>query len=195
MTPRVVRTSELVGRAVGMLASVLDFDRCYIAGSVALGYGDEFFSIANDVARSMAPMDYSADLQVATVWTGQRWSDSRCGARGLARSVDVKCLLVAGTAAPIWHATPSARVCSLARAGWRFRADGWWRRAPHLPLPDDRYWHFRTTTYAGDLAQVRFRPKQYSQRGRLGAVVNRRAARTLWDGSYCSTPHLNRCNW
>jgi glucokinase len=31
------RTSELVGRAVGMLASVLDFDRCYIAGSVALG--------------------------------------------------------------------------------------------------------------------------------------------------------------
>jgi glucokinase len=58
------RTSELVGRAVGMLASVLDFDRCYIAGSVALGFGDEFFSIANDVARTMAPMDYSADLQL-----------------------------------------------------------------------------------------------------------------------------------
>jgi hypothetical protein len=54
----------LVGRAVGMLASVLDFDRCYIAGSVALGFGDEFFSIANDVARTMAPMDYSADLQL-----------------------------------------------------------------------------------------------------------------------------------
>jgi hypothetical protein len=44
---------------------------------------------------------------------------------------------------------PSA-AWTLARAGWRFRADGWWRRAPHLPLPDDRYWHFRTTTYAGD---------------------------------------------
>jgi glucokinase len=59
-----VRTSELVGRAVGMLASVLDFNRCYIAGSVALGFGDEFFTIANAVARTMAPMDYSADLKL-----------------------------------------------------------------------------------------------------------------------------------
>jgi hypothetical protein len=54
----------LVGRAVGVLASVLDFDRCYIAGSVALGFGDEFFSVANEVARTMACMDYSKDLQL-----------------------------------------------------------------------------------------------------------------------------------
>jgi hypothetical protein len=47
-----------------MLASVLDFNRCYIAGSVALGFGDEFFTIANAVARTMAPMDYSADLKL-----------------------------------------------------------------------------------------------------------------------------------
>jgi hypothetical protein len=39
---------------VGTLASVFDFDRCYIAGSVALGFGDEFFSTANDAARTMA---------------------------------------------------------------------------------------------------------------------------------------------
>jgi glucokinase len=58
------RTSELVGRAVGMLASVLDFNRCYIAGAVALGFGDEFFAVVNQVARSMAPMQYSADLQI-----------------------------------------------------------------------------------------------------------------------------------
>jgi glucokinase len=58
------RTSDLVGRAVGTLASVLDFNRCYIAGSVALGFGDEFFAIANESARAMACMDYSADLQL-----------------------------------------------------------------------------------------------------------------------------------
>jgi glucokinase len=58
------RTSELVGRAVGTLASALDFNRCYIAGSVALGFGDEFFEIANRTARSMACMDYSADLRL-----------------------------------------------------------------------------------------------------------------------------------
>jgi len=39
---------------------------------------------------------------------------------------------------------------TLARAGWRFRSAGWWRRAPYLPLPDDAYWHFRVTTYAGN---------------------------------------------
>jgi glucokinase len=58
------RTGELVGRAVGTLASVLDFDRCFIAGSVALGFGDEFFDAANRGARSMAMMEYSAQLEV-----------------------------------------------------------------------------------------------------------------------------------
>jgi glucokinase len=58
------RTSELVGRAVGTLASVLDFNRCYIAGSVALGFGDQFFSIANEAAHTMACMEYSADLKL-----------------------------------------------------------------------------------------------------------------------------------
>jgi glucokinase len=58
------RTGELVGRAVGTLAAVLDFDRCYIAGSVALGFGDEFFAEANRSARSMAKMEYSSQLEL-----------------------------------------------------------------------------------------------------------------------------------
>lgn len=58
------RTGELVGRAVGTLASVLDFDRCYIAGSVALGFGAEFFARANEAARTVAKMSYSANLQL-----------------------------------------------------------------------------------------------------------------------------------
>lgn len=36
-----LRTGELVGRAVGMLSSILDFRHSYVAGSVALGYGDD----------------------------------------------------------------------------------------------------------------------------------------------------------
>lgn len=59
-----IRTGELVGRAVGVLASVLDFNRCYIAGSVALGFGDQFFDVANQSARLMATMVYSDDLRI-----------------------------------------------------------------------------------------------------------------------------------
>jgi glucokinase len=59
-----VRTADLVGRAVGTLASVLDFSRCYIAGSVALGYGDEFFDVANKAARAMARLPYSEHLEI-----------------------------------------------------------------------------------------------------------------------------------
>jgi glucokinase len=58
------RTGELVGRAVGTLSSVLDFRHCYIAGSVALGYGDEFFDAANKAARTLAMMSYSHDIEI-----------------------------------------------------------------------------------------------------------------------------------
>jgi glucokinase len=59
-----LRTAELVGRAVGTLSSVLDFRHCYIAGSVALGFGDEFFNEANKAARSVAMMSYSHDIEI-----------------------------------------------------------------------------------------------------------------------------------
>ncbi|MEO9181538.1 MAG: ROK family protein, partial [Acidimicrobiales bacterium] len=58
------RTAELVGRAVGTLASVLDFNHCYIAGSVAFGFGDEFFEVANKTARTMAMLPYSEHLEI-----------------------------------------------------------------------------------------------------------------------------------
>jgi glucokinase len=59
-----VRTADLVGRAVGTLASVLDINHCYIAGSVALGFGDEFFQVANKSARAMARLPYSEHLEI-----------------------------------------------------------------------------------------------------------------------------------
>lgn len=41
------------------------------------------------------------------------------------------------------------RLVLLARAGWRLRRGGWWHRSPFLPLPDPRYWEFRTVTAFG----------------------------------------------
>jgi glucokinase len=58
------RTATLVGRAVGTLASVLDFNHCFIAGSVALGFGDDFFATVNSVARELATINYARSLQV-----------------------------------------------------------------------------------------------------------------------------------
>jgi glucokinase len=58
------RTANLVGRAIGTLASVLDFSHCYVAGSVALGFGDEFFEVANKSARAMAQLHYSEHLEI-----------------------------------------------------------------------------------------------------------------------------------
>jgi hypothetical protein len=40
-------------------------------------------------------------------------------------------------------------ISTLARAAWRLRRTGWWRRAPFLPLPDREYWKFRIATAAG----------------------------------------------
>nr|MBW4079274.1 ROK family protein [Acidobacteriota bacterium] len=58
------RCATLVGRAVGTLSSVLDFTQCFIAGSVALGFGDEFFETANKAARDVAMMRYSEHLEI-----------------------------------------------------------------------------------------------------------------------------------
>jgi glucokinase len=59
-----LRTGELVGRAVGMLSSVLDFRHSYVAGSVALGYGDDFFAAATKAARDTAKLSYSHDVEI-----------------------------------------------------------------------------------------------------------------------------------
>jgi glucokinase len=58
------RCADLVGRAIGTLASVLDFSHCYVAGSVALGFGEEFFEQANKSARAVAMMHYSSHVEI-----------------------------------------------------------------------------------------------------------------------------------
>ena len=36
------------------------------------------------------------------------------------------------------------------RQVWRLRRDGWWRRAPFVPIPDPAYLRFRMVTAYGD---------------------------------------------
>ena len=46
------RCGTLVGRAVASVANLLDLQLAVVAGSVALGYGDDFFGAAQDELRS-----------------------------------------------------------------------------------------------------------------------------------------------
>jgi glucokinase len=59
-----LRTGELVGHAIGMLSSVLDFRHSYVAGSVALGYGEDFFAAATKAAHETAKLSYSHDVEI-----------------------------------------------------------------------------------------------------------------------------------
>ena len=58
------RTGTLVGQAIGNVCSLLDLERCYVAGSVALGFGSDFFDEASKAARRVAQMSYTNDLRV-----------------------------------------------------------------------------------------------------------------------------------
>ena len=58
------RCAELVGRAVGSLSAVLDFTHCFVAGSVARGFGEAFFSTATASARDVARFAYCAPVEV-----------------------------------------------------------------------------------------------------------------------------------
>jgi glucokinase len=77
------RVADLVGRGVGTLASVLDVNHCFVAGSVALGFGAPFFERATSSARSVATMAYSRQLTIQPSALGRE--GSILGAAQLAR--------------------------------------------------------------------------------------------------------------
>ncbi len=58
------RAATLVGRALGTLGAVLDVTHFYVAGSVALGYGEPFFAVANAAAREAAAIDFARELVI-----------------------------------------------------------------------------------------------------------------------------------
>ena len=57
-------TARYVGQAIGSLAAVLDFTHCFVAGSVALGFGDPFFATATATAREYATMPYANTISI-----------------------------------------------------------------------------------------------------------------------------------
>ena len=59
-----VRTGELVGRAVGSVAALLDLPLVTVAGSVALGFGDVFFATAQDAVDRHTTIDHAHGTRI-----------------------------------------------------------------------------------------------------------------------------------
>jgi len=58
------RTGDLVGRAVGSVASLLDIELACVAGSVALGFGDTFFAAAQAGVERHARISHARDTVI-----------------------------------------------------------------------------------------------------------------------------------
>lgn len=64
------RTGTLVGRAVASVANLLDLRLAVVAGSVALGYGDDFFRAAQEEVDRLCVLDFSAGTRVVPAGLG-----------------------------------------------------------------------------------------------------------------------------
>jgi glucokinase len=58
------RAGALLGLAVGTVASLLDLGNCFVAGSVALGFGAPFFDAANESAHRVARIAHARDVTI-----------------------------------------------------------------------------------------------------------------------------------
>lgn len=58
------RAGRLVGRAVASVANLLDLQLAVVAGSVALGYGDDFFDAAQQEVDRSARLDFSVGTRI-----------------------------------------------------------------------------------------------------------------------------------
>ncbi len=66
----VVRTGRLVGRAVASVANLLDLGLAVVAGSVALGYGEAFFTAAQAELDAQARLAFSAGIRIVPAGLG-----------------------------------------------------------------------------------------------------------------------------
>ncbi|MCB0990494.1 MAG: ROK family protein [Acidimicrobiales bacterium] len=64
------RTGTLVGRAVGGVANLLDLKLAVVAGSVALGFGDDFFHAAQAEVDRVALLDHSLGTRIVPAGLG-----------------------------------------------------------------------------------------------------------------------------
>ena len=64
------RTGMLVGRAVASVANLLDLRLAVVAGSVALGYGEPFFSAAQAELDRLCVLDFSIGARIVPAGLG-----------------------------------------------------------------------------------------------------------------------------
>ena len=64
------RTGRLVGQAVASVANLLDLRLAVVAGSVALGYGEDFFSAAQAELDRSARLDFSSGARIVPAGLG-----------------------------------------------------------------------------------------------------------------------------
>lgn len=64
------RVGMLVGRAVGSTANLLDLERAFVGGSVALGFGQPFFAAAQAEIDRVCQLDHSRGLTIEPVGCG-----------------------------------------------------------------------------------------------------------------------------
>jgi glucokinase len=64
------RTGMLVGRAVASVANLLDLRLAVVAGSVALGYGEDFFTAAQTEVDARARIEFAAGTRVLPAGLG-----------------------------------------------------------------------------------------------------------------------------
>jgi glucokinase len=84
------RAGRLVGRAVASVAALLDLRLAVVAGSVALGYGDDFFDAAQTELDERARIEFARGAQIRPAGLGDAGPLVGAGAvawRGLGHSV------------------------------------------------------------------------------------------------------------
>lgn len=59
-----VRTGKLIGRTVASVVNLLDLDLVVVAGSVALGFGEPFFTAAQKEITNYCHMDYAKPARI-----------------------------------------------------------------------------------------------------------------------------------
>jgi len=87
------RTGRLVGRAVASVANLLDLRLAVVAGSVALGYGRDFFDAAQAELDRSARLDYSRGARIvpaALGGDGPIVGAAAVGWRGLGRDIGLR---------------------------------------------------------------------------------------------------------
>jgi glucokinase len=87
------RTGRLVGRAVASVANLLDLRLAVVAGSVALGYGRDFFDAAQDELDRSARLDFSRGARIvpaALGGDGPLVGAAAVGWRGLGRDIGLR---------------------------------------------------------------------------------------------------------